>query len=1200
MNRTPAPLSRRWPFLVLGVVAGLLVACIAWWWANRRVEPQAADMVGVMEVNNRGIGLMEQFDYARAADAFREATRLAPQWLPGRINLGIALLNQARPESLDEAVRLFEGVLAAEADSPHAHYCLGIIGYHQGQDLDAAAGHFEAVTRHDPADAHAWYFLGLTRLGLRQEDRARECFEKALERNPYLLGAMNNLQLLLRRRDQRARADEWLKRFQKLQASEWYTRADVKYGEMGRYAEAVGRHSDPGGGGVGPLPAFRRDEDLRVELARGARWATAADFGAGDEADLLRAVRARFGGVMVTLDYDKDGKGDLLLLGAVSEGGRLRDLLLHNEGGGRLRDVTEAAGLGGTRHSLACAVADFDNDGYPDLLVSTARGPRLFRNRAGRGFEDVTQKAGLDVVKDVCLGVAFVDIDQDGDLDIVLARCAASPAEAIKALQKPGEGGPGPLLLLNVGVAPPSRGGDPLPLEPKFRPSPLPLPDTAAINVAAGDLDHDGDVDLLILCANRPPQFIRNDRLLTFERRPLPKAVSAEGTWNGGLVLDADRDERSDLFLVGPGQKPLLLLQRGPEGEDWFVSAPTNSPPLLQAQAADIDLDGWTDVVGLSAQRRPVLLHNDGKRLVHVPEGLGPDADWPADVAAVLVADADGDGFPDFFVWSEGEGLRLYRGQANGNHGLPLVLTGRRDQGTSLRTNSDGIGTRVVAQTAKGRASAEWTTLQAGLGQSSQPLLLGLGPAAAADFVSLRWPDGVWQAELNVPAGAPVLLRETSRKTSSCPLLFAWNGRSFGFVTDFLGAGSVGEPAPGGGHRPPRPHESVKIEPDQLAARDGHYVLKLAEPMDEATYLDRLQLLVLDHPAGVRVYPDERFVADPRGPSQDLLAFEDARTVFPVRAVDHRGRDVTTALRHRDRITTGDFARRSWTGLAEEHFVELDFGDRLAKFTAKEPLGLFLAGWTDYALPESIWAAAQAGEEMQPPRLERLGADGRWQTVRAELGFPAGLPRMTVADVTGLVGGPTCRLRIRTNMHVYWDQVFVAPVAHRLPADGSQDKGEQVRVSRLEVRQARLETRGCVQEFSPDGREPTVYDYDRLQPVPVTRLAGRLTRLGDVTELLRDRDDRFVIFGPGDEVTVSFEAAGLRPLPAGWTRSCVLRSWGYCKDASPFTTTGGTVEPLPFAAMSRFPYPSSEHYPRTPLHEDYLRRYQTRQAGPVR
>jgi hypothetical protein len=136
-----------------------------------------------------------------------------------------------------------------------------------------------------------------------------------------------------------------------------------------------------------------------------------------------------------------------------------------------------------------------------------------------------------------------------------------------------------------------------------------------------------------------------------------------------------------------------------------------------------------------------------------------------------------------------------------------------------------------------------------------------------------------------------------------------------------------------------------------------------------------------------------------------------------------------------------------------------------------------------------------------------------------------------------------------------------------------------------------------MQEYSPDGKLPTIYDYDRQQTVAVSRLSGKMTRYGEVTELLRDRDDRFVIFGPGDELTVEFDAKKLPPLPPGWKRSFVLKTWGYCKDCSLFTATGDTIEPLPFQAMSKYPYGPDEHYPDDALHQDYLRRYQTRQVG---
>src|SRR5262249_33543389 len=153
------------------------------------------------------------------------------------------------------------------------------------------------------------------------------------------------------------------------------------------------------------------------------------------------------------------------------------------------------------------------------------------------------------------------------------------------------------------------------------------------------------------------------------------------------------------------GRRPVLLLNRAAPGlkeaAQWFEPGPVDSPPLLQAQAIDLDLDGWTDIVALSDERRPVFLHNEASQrrgLIHVAEALGPDKEWPRDLVAITVADFDGDGFADVMVWSESQGLQLHHNRGNANYALPLELTGRRavePNGSKVRCNADGFGTWV-------------------------------------------------------------------------------------------------------------------------------------------------------------------------------------------------------------------------------------------------------------------------------------------------------------------------------------------------------------------------------------------------------------------------------------------------------------------------------------------------------------------------
>src|SRR5262249_23092078 len=152
----------------------------------------------------------------------------------------------------------------------------------------------------------------------------------------------------------------------------------------------------------------------------------------------------------------RDGRPDLLLLGAVVRGGRPGDLLLRNDGGGRFTDVTADAGLAEVPANFGCSVADFDNDGRPDLLFTGPAGGRLDRNGDGKRFEDKTKEAGFDKLTGVFLGSGWVDLDQDGDLDLLVARYAATPEAALNRLKGKGNDTGGELLVfLNIGEAPP-------------------------------------------------------------------------------------------------------------------------------------------------------------------------------------------------------------------------------------------------------------------------------------------------------------------------------------------------------------------------------------------------------------------------------------------------------------------------------------------------------------------------------------------------------------------------------------------------------------------------------------------------------------------------------------------------------------------------------------------------------------------------
>lgn len=1192
MSSPPPPPARRGRTLV-PILLGLAVVCglAAWLLFFKKPPAPAGDRAAATAANTRGVGQMEKMQtqyFQLAAKDFEEAARLDPDWLVPKINLGMALFNQQSPEtkeladSVTRAQGIFREVLAKDPDNKHAHYCLGIILLYVG-DIAPAYDHFAAVNKLDPDDAYTWLRVGTCHPDGPASDAARTCFEKALALNPYLNEARYRLALAQPFTPEGdAKKTQLLEEVERFVAADFYAESKIEYGQMGPYGDVIGRYPGAAPQPVGPLPTFTAAVP-KVTLAAGARWATAADLD-----PLRKAARDRFGGTMVLFDYNRDGKPDVLLLSAVVQDGKVRDLLLRNDGGNAFTDVTAEAKLDTPRPSLGAAVGDYDNDGHPDVVVTGDGEQHLFRNTGDGKFADVSAAVGLDQVKGVCLGCGWADLDPDMDLDLILCQYAPT-AEAAAGFAATGPTGGGLVVFENVGVSPPEKEKETYPpLSTAFRrdnglgkAAADGAGPCAAVAAVVGDLDGDYDLDLLVLPDGSDPLLVLNERLGRF-RKSVPAVVppKAGARWAGGLVLAASHADRSDVFLARPDAPPLFGVPVRRSVDRWgaevetFTPGRVDGPPLRQAVTADVDLDGWPDVVGLAADGTPALLHNQGdKRLAHAPTAFGEGGR----TVAVAVADLDGDTFPDLLTWTDA-GLAVRRNGGNGNKALPVDPSGRRSKDPEMRSNGDGFGLWLVGQTGSHWAGAERTTVSAGLGQGLLPVTLGMGTNATVDALRMRWPDLVIQAEVGIPTGAVYKLVENNRKSTSCPVLLTWDGEKFAFVTDFLGVGAMGESGPDGSVRPPRGEESVKVEPGQLRPKGGRYVLKIAEPMDEVMYLDRLELVAVDHPAGVAVYPDERFVFAEPLPMQELLAFRTRH--HPKKAIDHRGRDVTERVAVRDNRAVDGFARRRWLGYAEDHAVTLEFGDLPG--LGGDGWHLVLAGWTEYPYPESMYAATRAGVPLNGPVVERLAADGvTWEPV-CDLGFPAGLPRVMTRKLPTLKPGP-CTLRIRTNMQVYWDEVVLAR---------PEPAATVGTVTPLGVADATLAHRGFMKEVRPPSGTPVGYDDGQTEAVGVTKWKGNLTRLGDVTSLLTAADDRFVLCGPGDEVTVGFDAATLPPLPAGWERSFVLRTWGYCKDTSPTTVTGGEVGPLPFRGMPNYPDFGGAKPPRTDAD-----RWHTRPAG---
>src|SRR5258707_318530 len=361
-------------------------------------------------------------------------------------------------------------------------------------------------------------------------------------------------------------------------------------------------------------------------------------------------------------------------------------------------------------------------------------------------------------------------------------------------------------------------------------------------------------------------------------------------------------------------------------------------------------------------------------------------------------------------------------------------------------------------------------------------------------------------------------------------------------------------------------------------------------------FVDRFQLIAVTHPLGTEVYPNEG-MSDPPKPFK-LFLTQNARP--PLSAIDDHGHDVLDCITRMDRRWPDDFKLDRIRGYGAEHSLtmklaepdssrrslEEENGNAAQTDSSKaERVILLLTGWTDYAWSSDNVAAAQAGKTMSVPALQVKDQKGQWRTVIEDIGIPVGRPQTVTVDLTGKFLSADREVRIVTNMRIYWDQILV---------DTSDGKAP-VQINRLDPVRADLRWRGFSAEVTPDGREPFGYDYRQVSfTSPWKVMTGRYTREGDVRELLLRSDDMFVVSGPGDEISLSFDAKALQPLPAGWTHTFLLYADGFSKEMDINSASPDQLAPLPFHGMSRYPYPATEHYPLTDERRRYLEKYNTR------
>ena len=1129
-------------------IAGLFAAV-----PYRAADTDASTKVAeASRLNNIGVAYMNQQLFEKALKSFEAASAQDPHMEVAKINRGVALLNLQR---VDEAKAILEDVVKQDPKDAHAWYNLGLY-YKNTNDTDAAVAAFKRVVEIDPNDADSWYFLGTAYAQGKQYPPAIESFEHALKLNPLHASAEFGISRAYQQSGSSDHAHEHLKKFQYIKDNKLGSPMSLAYGEQGQYSRA--EESAGAMATVPPaIPVRFVDETAEAGIV--------SKPGADQRKDLASFL----GSGACFLDFDGDGKTDLLLADGGSNGGIA---LYHNLGNEKFENVTKKAGLDPTLHATACAVGDYDNDGFTDLAVTVADRVWLFHNEKNGTFKDVTDRAGLThspTKSKFGLGLAFIDYDHDGDLDLYVTRYEDSAAFDPRTKQEGGVAGdtfPANVMWRNNGDGTVTDVTRDIGLEGL-------APSVGAIGT---DYNNDRAIDILVQNALYPPTVYENPREGKFKAQRLLSTES--GIADGAAVLDFNHDGWMDFAFTHWGQ-PGITLWRNNQAKS-FELVPLPKVDWVRAfgiAAFDYDNDGWVDLVAVGETK-------DGKGEVRLFRNLGPDGfkDVTTDVGldkiqlkdprAIITGDYDGDGAVDLLITqNHGPAVLLRNEGGNKNNWLRLNLKGLND-------NKSAIGTKVEVFAGANRQKFEIYGSSGYLGQNSPYLTVGLGQAKQADVVRMLWPTGVLQDEIEVAGNREVPYLELDRRGSSCPTLFVWDGRHYELVGDMIGAGVVGHWVGPKERNVPRSAEYIKVDRKAIHLKDGKLSFRLMEPMEEAVYLDEVKLLAVDHPNNFDVFPNEYFASNPPFPAFRVIQSSGAQ--LPAAARDEHGHDLMPKLRAHEYF--GDFDLLPFHGFTKTHSLELD----LVEPYQGGPLVLLMHGETEYYTATSVYAAHQAKVESIAPYVEALGADGKWTRVLDDMGFPAGGPRTMTPDLTGKLPIGTRKIRITTNLQVYWDSILI---------DRSKQNGP-VRLTPASLANANLNFYGHPRQIEGEPRGNLKYVYEDVSPTgPFARQAGDYTRYGDVLPLLTSFDDKFVVFGTGDEIALDFDPAKLPTLPAGWTRDYFFLVNGYEKDMDFYAADGFTVEPLPFKAMPGYPYHGE--YPLDRDHMNYLLEYNTRHVS---
>jgi hypothetical protein len=480
------------------------------------------------------------------------------------------------------------------------------------------------------------------------------------------------------------------------------------------------------------------------------------------------------------LDYDGDGWLDILLVNGMDWAGHKQQKstlrLYRNNRNGTFTDVTGRAGLAVEMYGLGVAVADYNNDGHADVLITGVGQSRLFQNTGKGTFVDVTAKAGLGGRSAFSTSAMWFDFDRDGHLDLFVCNYVKWAGEHDVFCSVDGKHksyctpeayhGSTCWLFRNRGNGT---------FEDVTAKSGIFDTSSKSLGVAMLDYDHDGWPDLLVANDTQPNKLYRNLRNGTFEDVAVRAGVafSEDGKARAGMgidVADFDNSGKPGIAITNFDNELMALYRSTREGvyadaasKNGIGQASRNSLGFGCA-FFDADLDGRLDLMAVNGHidetvrhihsnvgyaQPPHLFLNDGRgNFRDVAGEVGGGFASPKVARGLAYGDFDRDGDVDVLITTNQGPAFLYRNDvASGNRSLRLRLVG-------TKSNRDGIGAVVRVSTPDGTQSRMVKTGSSYLSQSELSLTFGLGRRDKADRIVIEWPGAGVQEHKNIGAGA--------------------------------------------------------------------------------------------------------------------------------------------------------------------------------------------------------------------------------------------------------------------------------------------------------------------------------------------------------------------------------------------------------------------------------------------------------------